>query len=101
MLRAGAKNHNYVTVLTKPYQYEPFLAKWCTGRPRRKQYPFTTLEDRRAWAVEAFKLSAHYDKNISNYMEVQHQQRQASFSSMFSDAGSATTATTVRIYANH
>lgn len=86
MLRSGAKNHNYVAVLSRPSQYEGFMGRWCTGMPRRKQYPFTTLTDRRAWAVEAFTLSAQYDKTISTYLKLQHQQRLAIRQSMITES---------------
>jgi AICAR transformylase/IMP cyclohydrolase PurH len=76
MLRSGAKNHAFVTVLTSPAQYDAFLSKWqtysATGRVTRQQRPpFTTLQDRQQYAAAAFQLSAQYDAQITAYFAAQ------------------------------
>lgn len=60
MVRAAAKNHADVAVLTSPGQYEAFLAALAAGRvdgPLRRQL-----------ALEAFRHTASYDSAISTWM---------------------------------
>ena len=60
MLRAAAKNHAHVTVLTAPSQYEPFLEALAAGG--------VDLQQRRRWALAAFRHSAHYDAAVSRWL---------------------------------
>jgi len=58
LIRAAAKNYKYVTVLTNPNQYDTFL----------QNYPYNITEEYRySLATEAFKLTARYDSEISNW----------------------------------
>jgi phosphoribosylaminoimidazolecarboxamide formyltransferase/IMP cyclohydrolase len=57
MVRAAAKNHQDVAVLTDPGQYAPFLAALAAGG--------VDAELRRRLALEAFRHTAAYDSAIS------------------------------------
>ena len=59
MLRAAAKNHAHVSVLTAPGQYEPFLEALAAGG--------VDLQQRRRLALAAFRHSAHYDAAVSQW----------------------------------
>ena len=59
MLRAAAKNHAHVSVLTAPDQYGPFLEALAAGG--------VDLQERRRLALAAFQHSAHYDAAISQW----------------------------------
>ncbi|KKZ15436.1 MAG: phosphoribosylaminoimidazolecarboxamide formyltransferase [Candidatus Synechococcus spongiarum 142] len=63
MLRAAAKNHAHVSVLTAPTQYEPFLEALAAGG--------VDLRQRRQLAMAAFRHSAHYDAVISQWLDTQ------------------------------
>jgi phosphoribosylaminoimidazolecarboxamide formyltransferase/IMP cyclohydrolase len=65
MVRAAAKNHSDVAVLTSPSQYEGFLAALQAGG--------VDAALRRRLALEAFRHTAAYDAAISAWLE----QRQA------------------------
>ena len=56
LLRAAAKNHARVSVLSSPEQYEGFAGTLGRGGP--------TPDERRRWAVEAFALCERYDAAI-------------------------------------
>ena len=58
LIRAAAKNHDHVVILSDPAQYERFLAEFGAGRG-------TTLPLRRQLAGEAFALTAAYDSAIA------------------------------------
>lgn len=60
MIRAAAKNHAEVLVLTDPAQYPALLA-------RLGQAPYT-LAERRALAAAAYAHTAHYDGLIADYL---------------------------------
>jgi len=62
MLRAAAKNHAGVAVLTAPDQYAGFLAELEAGGGT------TSLATRFAFAVAAFDRVAQYDAAISDYL---------------------------------
>jgi phosphoribosylaminoimidazolecarboxamide formyltransferase / IMP cyclohydrolase len=62
LIRAGAKNHQAVTVLTDPSQYEQVLAEIA-------QHGGTTLALRRQLAGEAFARTAAYDAAIAAWIE--------------------------------
>ncbi len=57
LIRAAAKNHAHVAVLTDPGQYQAAIDSLATLRG-------TTLADRRAWAGAAFARTASYDAAI-------------------------------------
>jgi len=60
MVRAAAKNHADVAVLTSPAQYEPFLAALASGA--------VTCDLRRQLALGAFQHTASYDAAISTWL---------------------------------
>jgi phosphoribosylaminoimidazolecarboxamide formyltransferase/IMP cyclohydrolase len=57
LVRAAAKNHRHVTVIVDPNDYPTVLAALANGG--------TTLEQRRALAVKAFRHTASYDATIA------------------------------------
>ncbi len=61
MVRAAAKNHGSITVLTKPNQYEKFLKALRNGE--------LSNDIRRELAIEAFEHTASYDAAISQWMQ--------------------------------
>jgi phosphoribosylaminoimidazolecarboxamide formyltransferase/IMP cyclohydrolase len=65
MIRAAAKNHAFVTVITSPSQFPDLLADMeanggCTSLALRKRF-----------AAEAFRVTAHYDSMIARWMTEQ------------------------------
>ena len=60
MLRAAAKKHDYVAVLTAPSQYGPFLEALQAGQVDRRL--------RRSLALAAFQHTAAYDAAISGWL---------------------------------
>ncbi|MFN6977118.1 MAG: bifunctional phosphoribosylaminoimidazolecarboxamide formyltransferase/IMP cyclohydrolase [Gemmobacter sp.] len=60
MIRAGAKNHRFVTVLSDPADYGAFLAELAAGG--------TTMDFRRRMALAAFGRTAAYDAAVSGWM---------------------------------
>jgi phosphoribosylaminoimidazolecarboxamide formyltransferase/IMP cyclohydrolase len=60
LVRAGAKNHAFVTVVTSPDQYASVLAQFTANRA-------TSLDLRRQLAGAAFEHTASYDRAIANY----------------------------------
>ena len=63
MLRAAAKNHAHVSVLTAPSQYAPFLETLAAGGP--------DLQQRRRLALAAFRHSCRYDAAIGQWFGAQ------------------------------
>jgi phosphoribosylaminoimidazolecarboxamide formyltransferase / IMP cyclohydrolase len=61
MLRASAKNHEYVTVLVDPSDYATVLTEL-------KENGATSKETRRRLAAKVFRHTAAYDSLISQYM---------------------------------
>lgn len=61
MLRASAKNHEYVTVVIDPADYDIVLAEL-------KQTQEVSAETRRRFAAKVFRHTAAYDAMISEYM---------------------------------
>ncbi|WP_042357556.1 bifunctional phosphoribosylaminoimidazolecarboxamide formyltransferase/IMP cyclohydrolase [Bacillus rubiinfantis] len=61
MLRASAKNHQYVTVVVDPADYATVLNEL-------KDHGETTLETRRTLAAKVFRHTAAYDALIAGYM---------------------------------
>ena len=60
MVRAAAKNHQFVTVVTSPEQYSPVLEQI-------QKAGCTTLQLRQSLARDAFSVTAQYDTAISQY----------------------------------
>jgi phosphoribosylaminoimidazolecarboxamide formyltransferase/IMP cyclohydrolase len=63
MVRAAAKNHAHVAVLTNPNQYAGLLAAMQLGQ--------VSLELRQRLALEAFTHTARYDATISQWLAKQ------------------------------
>lgn len=61
MLRAAAKNHNDVTVIVDPADYDQVLEEL-------KEHGETSLETRRKLAAKVFRHTAAYDAVIANYL---------------------------------
>lgn len=61
LIRAAAKNHQDVVILSSQEQYAPFLEIVHVSKGT------TTLAERRAFARDAFNVSSHYDTHIFNY----------------------------------
>ncbi|MDP3150927.1 MAG: bifunctional phosphoribosylaminoimidazolecarboxamide formyltransferase/IMP cyclohydrolase [Ignavibacteria bacterium] len=61
LIRAAAKNHKFVSVLTHPSQYENFLTELKAG--------LVSEETRKRLAVSAYSHTAQYDTFISNTLE--------------------------------
>ena len=61
LLRAAAKNHDAVSVLSNPAQYEPFLQALKNEELNQ--------QTRRQLAIEAFEHTAAYDVAISKWMK--------------------------------
>jgi len=68
MVRAAAKNHKFVTVVTDASQYETVLAEM------RANNAATTFATRQRLALEAFSLTASYDAAIIAYLNRQQGQ---------------------------
>ena len=60
LIRAAAKNHEFVTVVTDPADYAALLTEMAAGG--------TSLEFRRKLAAKAFSVTAAYDAAISGWM---------------------------------
>lgn len=60
LVRAAAKNHAFVTIVTRPEQYSAVLKAI-------QQDGATSLELRRQLAGEAFAMTAKYDRTIAHY----------------------------------
>ena len=61
LIRGAAKNFNDVVIIANQGQYASLFELLESGNG------FTTLEDRRRFAIEAFATSSHYDSAIYNY----------------------------------
>jgi phosphoribosylaminoimidazolecarboxamide formyltransferase/IMP cyclohydrolase len=61
MLRSAAKNHESVTVIVDPADYQPVLAEL-------KAKGTTTLQTRQRLAVKVFETTARYDSAIARYL---------------------------------
>jgi phosphoribosylaminoimidazolecarboxamide formyltransferase/IMP cyclohydrolase len=66
LLRAAAKNHDRVAVLSDPKDYPEFLVAWKAGNGDIG----TSL--RRRLALKAFEMTATYDEAISGYFRQQY-----------------------------
>lgn len=65
MIRAAAKNHDHVAVVTDPADYPAILASL------RQSNCALSLTERRRLAAKAFKLTYTYDKAIAEYLQTQ------------------------------
>ena len=65
LIRAAAKNHAHVIILTHPAQYAPLLEALAQGG--------TTLDQRRTLAAEAYARTAAYDAAIAGWFMQQDQ----------------------------
>ena len=63
MLRSSAKNYNDVAVVTDPQDYEKIIEEM------KKSEGALSLETRFRLAKKVFKLTSHYDKAITEYLE--------------------------------
>jgi len=61
LIRAAAKNFEFVSVLTSPEQYERFLLELQAGE--------ISIETRRKLAGKAFEHTAYYDSLIADFFE--------------------------------
>ncbi len=68
MLRSAAKNHDFVTVVTSPTQYDRIVTELRTNDGA------TTLATRRDLAAAAFSRTAQYDAAISAWMAHQREE---------------------------
>jgi phosphoribosylaminoimidazolecarboxamide formyltransferase/IMP cyclohydrolase len=66
LIRASAKNFEYVSVLTKPEQYEQFINELRNGN--------VSIDTRKKLAYEAFAYTSYYDTLIANYLEKEFDQ---------------------------
>lgn len=69
LLRAGAKNHERVTVVCDPEDYENI-----TKEMEKNSTKDTTLKTRQQMALKAFTHTAEYDIHISDYFRKQFSQ---------------------------
>jgi phosphoribosylaminoimidazolecarboxamide formyltransferase/IMP cyclohydrolase len=63
LIRAAAKNFKDVLVLASREQYGSFLALLESGKGN------TSLEERKAFAAQAFNVSSHYDSEIFKFFD--------------------------------
>ncbi|KAJ7696050.1 bifunctional purine biosynthesis protein ade10 [Mycena rosella] len=66
LLRAAAKNHARVSVVSDPADYAEFLAAWTAGKGDVGQSIRSKL------ALKAFEMTAQYDEAISGYFREQY-----------------------------
>lgn len=64
LLRAAAKNHARVTILSDPYDYHDFLTELDQGK--------ISPETRNRFALKAFEQTAEYDGAISGFFRKQY-----------------------------
>ncbi len=65
LIRAAAKNHDFVTVINDPTDYDAVTAEMSDNEGA------TTIELRRRLAATAYARTAAYDANISAWFEIQ------------------------------
>jgi hypothetical protein len=66
LLRAAAKNHERVSVISDPADYSEFLQAWTAGQGDVGQNMRSKL------ALKAFEMTAKYDEDISGYFREQY-----------------------------
>jgi phosphoribosylaminoimidazolecarboxamide formyltransferase/IMP cyclohydrolase len=67
LIRAAAKNHDFVTVLTEPYQYDEVMEQFAVSGG-------TSLQLRRRLSGQAYARTAAYDAAIAAWLAQQHQE---------------------------
>ena len=67
LIRAAAKNFNHVMVVPAASMYAPLMEILAARNG------YTSLEDRRRFAAEAFNVSSHYDTHIFRYFNRREQ----------------------------
>ena len=65
MIRAAAKNHERVTILSDPTDYPKFLQELKNGT--------VSVASRQNYALKAFAQTASYDKAIADYLRREYQ----------------------------
>ncbi|KAF8655040.1 hypothetical protein AX16_003276 [Volvariella volvacea WC 439] len=70
LLRAAAKNHERVSVLSDPKDYNEFLNAWEQGQLEDGNEKGKALRSR--LALKAFEMTARYDEAISGYFREQY-----------------------------
>ncbi len=68
LIRAAAKNHRFVSVVTNPNQYNEFLMEFESGE--------ISESTRRKLAYQAFAHTSYYDTLIANFFETEFSQPQ-------------------------
>jgi hypothetical protein len=68
LLRAAAKNHARVSVLSNPADYERFIAAWTEGKAAGDAGQALRSE----LALKAFEMTAQYDAAIGDYFRAQY-----------------------------
>ncbi len=63
LIRAAAKNYKDVLVVASREQYEPLLSLLESGKGS------TSMEERKAFAMQAFNVSSHYDSEIFKFFD--------------------------------
>lgn len=81
MIRAAAKNHEFVTIVTDPADYPRVIAALNDNNGNIPEAL------RRALAAKAFALTAHYDSMIAGWMNEQNNSQPIEFPSVISIAG--------------
>ena len=69
MVRSSAKNHDYVTIVTDPSDYDNLIAEM------EEADGATTIAFRKAMAAKAFALTAAYDHLVSSWFAFADQQQ--------------------------
>ncbi|CAH2244153.1 bifunctional purine biosynthesis protein ATIC [Pararge aegeria] len=67
LLRAAAKNHDRVTVICDPSDYDKLIDEFKQSKDHQ-----TSLETRQKLALKAFTHTSQYDVNISDYFRKQY-----------------------------
>ena len=100
LLRAAAKNHDRVIILSDPADYDEFLSQWKAGNGsvtddfRRRMAVKVSLEDATLHPhtdkvyLQAFSHTAAYDSAISNYFRRQYSSADAIASAPAEDKAS-------------
>ncbi|XP_006462186.1 hypothetical protein AGABI2DRAFT_223433 [Agaricus bisporus var. bisporus H97] len=79
LLRAAAKNHGRVSILSDPVDYDGFLSKWKEGKGDVGE------GERARLALKAFEQTARYDAAISGYFREQYASAELSVEKRFAD----------------
>ncbi len=82
LIRAAAKNHEYVTVLTKPEQYQHFMNEYSDKDGH------ITANFRRKCAIDVFRTMARYNQVIADYLYAQEEKTDKEMPELFGLNGS-------------